>query len=704
MSFRAKLLIVVGLIIIVSVLLSSAITYVFAKRQLEMAAKKEMEQTVALIAKQSQIALDTIKAAMEMLTESQLIGMTAQSPRNRALVDETNRYFRIFVEKNEFYQSINLLNRDAICISSSDADRIGYVTMQRFVRVQDDFKEAAAGKTRVSQIILSMGTGRPSIAVSAPVKRNGVVTAVIRAILDLDYLNDFFLKPQEFIHGGKAHFYDPALDTTLPKGWKIPNIIKAKPYVKPSIPLLPELMTKKHGFISYASKKGFQLAAFHKTSDPEFLFIVERPLKDVFSPIQTMGKVTVVMLVIVLLAICASVFLIANPFLLRLQQCMAFARDIKAGFLDKRLDIEGNDEIAQLGKGLNAMVKSLEKNRKALEDAEQMYRGIFENAVEGIFITDHNGFLLNANQALASILGFDSPAQIIGSNVTQYYSPDMRSALLDRLKSHGTVKYFEVSFRRLDGTERIGSIYARADKDKNGEILQVQGIFDDITEIRKIEEQRRRAEEAELRSARSQLEALRYQINPHFLFNVLNSLDALSESDPGRIHRLIEHLSCYLRSTFSTSGSGLVTLREELRTLESYLHLQKIRFEDKLDVTFDASPQTLGILVPELLLQPIVENSVKHGMMTTTMPLRIIILGRAEDNLLRIEIANTGKLIPRENNNSNGKGVGLENIRKRLELTYPDNYRMNLREKNGWVSVIIEVPLKGGENEEQTRS
>ncbi len=702
MSFRAKLFIIVGLIITVSVILSSAITYIFAKRQLEMAARKEMQQTVALIAKQSQIALDTIKVDMEMLAELRLIGAPSRSPRNRTLVDETNRYLKMFVEKNEFYQSINLLNRDALCIASSDTDRIGHVTMQRFVNVQHDFKAAAAGKTCVSQIILSMGTGRPSIAVSVPVKRNGAVTAVIRAILDLDHLNDFFLKPQEFIYGGKAHFYDPALDTTLPKGWKIPNIIKAKPYVKPSIPLLPELMTKKHGFIRYASEKGLQIAAFCRTSNPEFLFIIERPLKDVFSPIHTMGEVTLIMLVIVLLAISASVFLIANPFLLRLQQCMAFAREIKGGFLDKRLNIEGNDEIAQLGKGLNAMAKSLEKNRKALEDAEQMYRGIFENAVEGIFITDHNGFLLNANQAFASIIGFDSPAQMIGSNVTQYYSSDRRSVLLDLLKSRGTVKYFEVCFHRLDGTERIGSIYARADKDKNGEILQVQGILDDITEIRKIEEQRRRAEEAELRSARSQLEALRYQINPHFLFNVLNSLDTLSENDPGRIHSLIEHLSRYLRSTFSISDSGLVPLREELRTLESYLHLQKIRFEDKLDVTFDASPRALDILVPELLLQPIVENSVKHGMITTKLPLRIVINGRTDDGLLRIEIANTGKLVSRENNNNNGAGVGLENIRKRLELTYPGNHRLNVGEDNGWVRVIIEVPLKGEENEKQT--
>jgi len=702
-SFRGKLLIFVGLIIIVSVALYSVITYAFASRQLERVAKKEMEQTVALIAKQSQIAFDTIKVDMELLAELQLIHVIALSPGNRTLVNEANRYFLEFVKKNTVYQSVNLLNREALCIASSYPDRIGYVTMQKFVQVRADFKTAMTGKTAVSQILLSMGTGRPLIAVSAPVTQNGTVVAVVRAVLDLDYLNNYFLKPQEFIYGGKAYFYDPGLNTTLPKGWEIPNVIKAKPYVKPNIPYLPELSTQKQGFVRYSSKNGPRTAAFCRTSDPEFILVIERPLKDVLAPIQTMGRVTVITLVMVLLVISVAVFFMANPFLCRLQQCMTFARDIEAGSLDKRLKTKGNDEIARLGKGLNAMVESLEKNRKALEEAELMYRGIFENAVEGIFITDRKGFFLNANQALASLLGFDSPAQIIGTNVTQYYSPDRRSSLLELLKAHGTMKYFEIYFHRRDGTERIGSIYARADKDEDGGIIQIQGILDDVTDLRKMEEQRRRAEETELASVRSQLEALRYQINPHFLFNVLNSLDALSESAPGRIPKLIDHLSRYLRSTFSSGNSGLVPLREELGTLESYLNIEKVRFEDNFDVTFDISSRVLDIPVPELLLQPIVENSVKHGMRTAALPLRIMIHGRAIDSMLRIEIANTGKLVSMENDNGNKTGVGLENIRKRLKLVYADHYQLNLYEENGWVRVIIEIPLTGENNGKRIR-
>ena len=244
MSFRAKLLTVVGLIIIVSVVLSFTITYFFARQQLEKAAKKETEQTVSLITKQSQIALNTIKVDMELLADLQLIHTITRFPKNKALVNETNRYFQQFVNKNKVYQSINLLNSDALCIASSYPDRIGYVTMQRFVQTRSDFQTALSGKTSVSQILLSMGTGRPFIAVSTPVIQNGVIKAVVRAILDLDYLNDFFLRPQEFIYGGKAYFYDPRLDMTLPEGWKIPNVIKAKPYVRPGIPDLPEAFSE----------------------------------------------------------------------------------------------------------------------------------------------------------------------------------------------------------------------------------------------------------------------------------------------------------------------------------------------------------------------------------------------------------------------------------------------------------------------------
>jgi len=693
MNFRTKLLIVVAVMIVVSVFLSSAITYLSARRHLESTAKRQMEQAVALIAKQSQIGLDRFKTDMELLAESRLVYNVVGSPSNDALVQEANLHFLDIVRKNNVYQSINLIDRDAWCIASSYPDRIGYSPMRQVVATRHDFMAAAAGKTTISQVIFSHGTGRPNIAVSVPVKRDGKVVAVIRSILDLDQLNDYFLTPQETIHGGKAYFYDPGVDMTLPEGWVIPDIIRSKPYLRPDIPDLPEFSATRSGVVTYFSKSRPRLAAFLRTSDPEFLFVIERPLHDVLAPIETMGKVTLITLVVMLLVITLAVLVMANPILRRLERCMSFVRDIETGLLNKRLEADGADEVSGLARGLNTMAQSLQESRTALEQAERLYRGIFENAVEGIFVTDPQGVILNANPAFASLVGYGSPMEVVGRNVSYHYSSARRGLLLQLLDTQGTVKDFEIAFRRRDGFQRIGSVYARADKDGQGKILRIQGILDDITEKRQIEKERRRAEEAEFRSVQARLEALRYQINPHFLFNVLNSLSALAKISSRQTDRLIQQLSRYLRSTISSSESGFVPLRQELGTIESYLNIEKVRFEDDLLVSIESTPQTMDVQVPELILQPIVENAVKYGTKTSSLPLRITIEGHVTDSLLVVEITNTGRWVSMDNSERVNRGVGIENLRKRLDLIYADHYQFRMEEDNGQVRVMVGVPL-----------
>ena len=703
MSFRSKLLIVVGLIILTSVLLSSAITYICARRQLESVARKEMEEKVALIARQSQIALDTFKTDLELLGELSLVRQVAVYPEKRALVDEANRYFQEVVKKNKVYQSVNLVDLNAKCIASSYPNRINHAVLRQIVHKRADFHAAVAGKVSVSQILISHGTGRPAIFISVPARVHGRIVAVLRPALDLDYFNNYFLRPQQYVHEGKAYFFDPQLDTTLPEGWKITNVMTAKPYIPPDIPASSELLTKRKGFVQYSSKDGAQLVAFLRTSDPEFLFVVERSLQDVLAPIQTMRKVTIITLIIMLLVISLSVFMIFDPFLRKLEQCMIFVREIEAGFFYKRLNTKGNHEISKLARGLNAMAESLEESRDALEEAERLYRGIFENAVEGIFVANPDGLLLNANPAFAQLLGYDSPSEIIGTNVTQYYSQERRAALLEELRTHGTVKNFEITFHRRDGTERIGSLYVRADRDSEGRITRSQGIGDDITEQKQVEEERRRAEEAQRLFVQSQLEALRYQINPHFLFNVLNSLVVLSESDPGRITGLIYQLSSYLRSTLASRESGLVPLVEELAVIESYLNLEKVRFEDDLAVSVHAPDTLHDAMIPELLIQPLVENAVKHGMKTSPMPLEVDVSCRESGESVEIAVSNTGRWVQGNNENGNGDGgIGLENIRKRLDLTYGDQYRLHIGEKDKRVCVTIEIPRTGGTGEKQS--
>jgi len=201
----------------------------------------------------------------------------------------------------------------------------------------------------------------------------------------------------------------------------------------------------------------------------------------------------------------------------------------------------------------------------------------------------------------------------------------------------------------------------------------------------------------------AQLQALRYQINPHFLFNVLNSLSALSESDPGRVPGLICRLSGYLRSTLAARESGLVPLAEEMEAVTNYLNLEKVRFEDDLVISIHSPDALHDAMIPELLIQPLVENAVKHGMKTSFMPLEVDVSCREADGSLEIAVSNTGRWIGRDNGNGNGGGgIGLENIRKRLYLTYGDQYRLYIGEQDGRVCVSVEIPRTGGTGEERS--
>jgi len=136
-----------------------------------------------------------------------------------------------------------------------------------------------------------------------------------------------------------------------------------------------------------------------------------------------------------------------------------------------------------------------------------------------------------------------------------------------------------------------------------------------------------------------------------------------------------------------------VPLRQELGTIESYLNIEKVRFEDDLLVSIESTPQTMDVQVPELILQPIVENAVKYGTKTSSLPLRITIEGHVTDSLLVVEITNTGRWVSMDNSERVNRGVGIENLRKRLDLIYADHYQFRMEEDNGQVRVMVGVPL-----------
>ncbi len=182
--------------------------------------------------------------------------------------------------------------------------------------------------------------------------------------------------------------------------------------------------------------------------------------------------------------------------------------------------------------------------------------------------------------------------------------------------------------------------------------------------------------EAQLADAR--LSALRMQLNPHFLFNTLHAVSALVERDPSGVRRIVARLSTLLRRALDTSTPQEVPLRDELDFLRGYLDIQRVRFQDRLEVAEDVTPEALDALVPNLVLQPLVENAVEHGVSRLEAGTgRIEIRARREADALVLEVRDNGPgLIDGEADREGG--VGLSNTRARLDALYGAAHTLTL--------------------------
>lgn len=203
-------------------------------------------------------------------------------------------------------------------------------------------------------------------------------------------------------------------------------------------------------------------------------------------------------------------------------------------------------------------------------------------------------------------------------------------------------------------------------------------------------EEELRALRADAMAREAELEMLRYQLNPHFLFNSLNSASALIREDPTKAEQMIGELSDFLRYSLAQPHDGPVALREELETARKYLAIEKVRFEDKLDVKIEIDPAAESFRVPSMLLQPLIENAVKFGMQTSPMPLRLSISARLQARALRLEVRNTGSWVGKTNGHRSA-GVGLANVRRRLEHAFPNRHRFDVRNSNDEVVATLEL-------------
>jgi two-component system LytT family sensor kinase len=197
--------------------------------------------------------------------------------------------------------------------------------------------------------------------------------------------------------------------------------------------------------------------------------------------------------------------------------------------------------------------------------------------------------------------------------------------------------------------------------------------------------------ETQRRLGQSSLKTLRDRASPHFLFNALNSVEALSRRDPERIPKLIRGLSTYLRYCLQPMQDGWATLQEELDALESYLLVERIRFEDQFEVEFEIDAAARRQHVPQFFLQPLVENVIREGLGTEPKPLRVVVSCRCLDHWLRVEVRNTAV----RSSTATSRGSSLQDLRRRLDLLYQEGgYSWTLSESADWVSLTIEIPLE----------
>ena len=198
----------------------------------------------------------------------------------------------------------------------------------------------------------------------------------------------------------------------------------------------------------------------------------------------------------------------------------------------------------------------------------------------------------------------------------------------------------------------------------------------------------------ETQLARAQLQALKVQLHPHFLFNTLNSVSELMHQDVQVAERVITRLSDLLRMTLENIGTQEVTLRDEFEFVKGYLEIEQTRFQDRLKVTYDIAPETLDARVPNLLLQPLVENAIRHGISKSSRAGLIWIKSEKRGDRVILTVRDNGPGL-RANGHSPAAnfGIGLSTTRARLEVLYNQNHSLRLNNlPEGGMEVCIDVP------------
>jgi hypothetical protein len=202
-------------------------------------------------------------------------------------------------------------------------------------------------------------------------------------------------------------------------------------------------------------------------------------------------------------------------------------------------------------------------------------------------------------------------------------------------------------------------------------------------------EERGRLLELQKSLAQAQLAQLRAQIQPHFLFNALNTISALMQTDVDRADRLLTRLADLLRASLAAGSQQMTSLRAELETLRLYASIMQERFAGRAELHWQVADEVLDAAIPAMLLQPLLENAYKHGVERSSQPVRVEVEARRVADSVRIEIRNSGSL-----NTTARPGIGLQNCRERLALIHGDRATLELSADAPYVTARITLPFE----------
>jgi len=266
--------------------------------------------------------------------------------------------------------------------------------------------------------------------------------------------------------------------------------------------------------------------------------------------------------------------------------------------------------------------------------------------------------------------------------------------LLETTLSVGASEILRHDFLKITTSHKILLFYFAAKFPGNVLIYWgILGVHQAMYFYRKYRERELRASQLETRLIQAQLQVLKMQLHPHFLFNTLNAISALIHQDVELADRMIARLGDLLRTTLENANKQEIPLRQELDLIQPYLEIEKARLGSRLTVAMSIDPAAMDACVPNLILQPLVENAIRHGIAPRSEPGRIEISVRRDNGALRLQVRDDGPGIPGTTQQSFKEGVGLANTRARLEQLYGRDLHLELANGPGsGLTVSICIP------------